>query len=159
MGKEKKDLQLDDGQKRIEQKAMSEEAQSKAELEKMLDDAPPEMKKVISRMFSMQISSHQESGPLSSRFLETIGPKITEEHIGTILGNSEKSDARQFLFSILIQIRNVLIVIGIIGVFIWLTVFLAKDKETLYIDIVKTIVAFLGGIGIGFGIKSYKNRK
>jgi hypothetical protein len=159
MAKDKKDLVPAEDAGRSMDQQKENDTQSAEDLEKMFDEAPPEMKKVISRMFSMQISSRQESGPLSSRFFDAIGPKINEEHINKLISNNDNSDKRQFGFSVFIQIRNILIVSGIIGVFIWLTIFMSTNNATLYLDLIKTIVAFLGGIGIGFGIKSYKEKK
>ena len=35
--------------------------------------------------------------------------------------------------------------------------YFGKTDKALYLDLVKVIIAFLGGMGIGYGIKSQKN--
>ena len=60
------------------------------------------------------------------------------------------------MFQLLMQLRNIVFVGVFVGVFIWLTIYLAKNSEALYKDIIKTIVTFLSGLGVGFGIRSYK---
>jgi len=127
------------------------------ELTKMIDGAPPEIKRVLSQVFSMEVSRRQVGG-LPLKLYESVADKITDKHIDKILDNGNKSDSRQFIFSILVQLRNVIFVSAFIVFFIWFTIFLAKDKEALYLDIIKTLLAFLGGLGFGFGIKSYQQR-
>lgn len=81
-----------------------------------------------------------------------IADKITSDHIDKILDGSEKNSEREynekknqrwFIFAI--------ILVGI-ALLIFLTVYLAKDNEATFMKILIPILAFLGGMGAGYGV-------
>lgn len=125
--------------------------------EEMIENAPPEIKNVLSRFFSMSIS-HQESSALPSKFLDAIGEKVTDSHITEIISNADKSDSRGFLHSLITKVSFFFLILCGLGVFIWITLFLAKDDKESYFEILKMLAIFGGGFGIGYGYKSYKSK-
>ncbi|MDW7774945.1 MAG: hypothetical protein SCH39_01245 [Methanosarcinales archaeon] len=131
----------------------SEEEASKEELHntEILENLPPEIKKVMEVGFSMQ----KFSGPLASPLLE----KINEKHIDKILDLSEKEDERQYKDSRSSKIIFISCFVIVILLFVFLTMYLAQSNSELYMEILKLSVAFVGGLGGGFGIKSYIGSK
>ncbi|UTC82689.1 hypothetical protein [Treponema denticola] len=122
-----------------------------------IDNAPPEIKHAL-QQFSLGILSTQQISSRSSKFFDNISDKITEDHIDKIIDKTDTTDKREFIFNIFIQIRNLLLVSGCIALFVWLTIYLASKNEPLYKEVLKITVSFLGGLGLGFGIKSYRKK-
>lgn len=134
----------------------------KEQIDEIINKAPPELKGVLQQIFAVGFSSNTQTSQLispSSRFLENLSNKMESSHIEKIIDNADIADKREFNFNILLQIRNVLFLISGIGVFIWITLFLAKENVSLYQEIIKSLLTFLGGFGLGFGVKSYKKQK
>ena len=75
--------------------------------------------------------------------------KISGEHIDKIIEYSEKDDERSFRFALFSKWHTLILAILGMGIFIFLTVFLAKDSSNIYMDIIKVGFGFLGGFGIG----------
>ena len=42
------------------------------------------------------------------------------------------------------------------GLFVFLTYYFGRTDKELYLELVKVIIAFLGGVGIGYGMKAKK---
>lgn len=81
-----------------------------------------------------------------------IADKITSEHIEKMIDGSEKDSEREynekknqrwFVFAI--------ILLGA-GLLIFLTIYLAKENAATFMDILVPILAFLGGMGAGYGV-------
>ena len=117
----------------------------------ILEKLPPDIKKVMEVGFSMQ----KFSGPLPSPLLD----KISEKHIDKILDLSEKEDNRQYKDSQSSKILFLAYFMVLILLFVFLTIYLAQSNSELYMEILKLSVAFVGGLGGGFGIKSYIGSK
>lgn len=113
----------------------------------ILENLPPELKRVMEVGFSMQ----KFSGPVASPLLE----KINEKHIDKILDLSEKEDDRQYKDSQSNKIIFISCFVIVILLFVFLTIHLAQSNSELYMEILKLSIAFVGGLGGGFGIKSY----
>ena len=130
---------------------------SSAEIEEVIKHAPPEVKKFLSMSFSRHEVS---SGPFSRNFFDSIADKLKPEHISQVIINSDKSDKRGFLHSLLNMLRQ-LITLGVVVAFsIWAFIFLLKDinNPTLFGDIIKVGLGLIGGFGAGYGYKSRKNK-
>lgn len=122
------------------------------EVTQIIDKLPPEEgKKVVESMQIMMGSFRAHSNSELTPVLK----KLTETHIDKIIEYSEKDDERQFKFAMRSSFYVFLYVILGIGLFIFLTLYLAKDSSMIYMDIMKAIFAFLGGFGVGnyFGRK------
>lgn len=112
---------------------------------------PEEVKNVMEIGMSMQRYSGQLPSPIAS--------KINEKHIDKILDlakddsqnefKNKKANRRYTLFYILI----------FVALFAFLTVFLLPETKEVYIDILKILVVFAGGLGSGYGLKTLKDKK
>ncbi|WP_334831281.1 hypothetical protein [Nostoc sp.] len=95
----------------------------------------------------------------STPFISPIQEKINESHISKILEIAEKDDERAFAdtqASRKYTLINIVIFLLFLG---FLTVFLVnKDLET-YRELLKLLIIFAGGLGSGFGLKGYVDKK
>jgi len=143
---EQKSNQVQQAPKEIVAELLKDETASAAE--DVVNHLPPEIKKVMEIGFSMQ----RFSGPIPPAFAD----KINEEHITQILNLAQKdSDLAykdslhsKYLFAGLTVIFLVFFVI--IAIY-----FVNHNKDQMLQDLIKMAVAFIGGIGGGFGLKSY----
>lgn len=84
--------------------------------------------------------------------ISEIASKLTPQHIDKLLDESGKDNEREY------KDRNYQrwFIIGIIAlgiaVLIFLTLYLAKDNESIFMKILIPILTFLGGVGAGYGI-------
>lgn len=78
--------------------------------------------------------------------------KFESEHVTQFLDNSHKRDMIGKWFGLISALSAV-------SLFVFLTIFLAPDNPELYIEILKAAIAFAGGMGAGYGIKAYRNRR
>lgn len=117
-----------------------------------LEDLPPELKRILQTTLSMQRIS-------STPFRSPIQEKINESHISKILEIVEKDDERAFAdtqASRKYTLINIVIFLLFLG---FLTVFLVnKDLET-YRELLKLLIIYAGGLGSGFGLKGYVDKK
>jgi len=124
--------------------------QKNAEDTEILDNLPPEIKKVVEMGFSMQRISGATPNPILS--------KLNENHIDRILDIGEKEEDNSFKDSQSNKKYNLIyFIIGIL-LFIFLIVFLVKDNKELFLEILKIGVAIIGGFGGGFGYKTYLDK-
>jgi len=74
--------------------------------------------------------------------------KITPEHIGKIIDNSEKQDERDFKDK---QRERLFIgfIILISLLFVGFLIYLFKDKNEVLIPLITGLLSFLGGFGVG----------
>lgn len=113
-----------------------------------LKDAPPEVRKI---MMSMQRMSGPMPHPLSS--------KINEKHIDKILELAEKDDERAFGDTSQSRRYTFAYLALFSALFVFATVFLVGKDTELYKELLKLLAMFAGGLGSGFGIKSYMDKK
>ena len=100
------------------------------------------------------MSMMRQVGPASHPLVE----KINEKHIDRILQLSDQSEARAFEETTQSRWFTLTYVVIAACVFIFLTAFLVGMNADLYMEIIKLLVVFLGGLGGGFGIKTISNR-
>lgn len=141
-------------------KSQGEEAQQDEEklgsIEKLteeLENLPPDVKREMSLILSMQ----RFSGSISP--LSPIREKINEQHISKILEIAEKDDERAFADTQSARIYGFLTFIVATGFLVFLTVFLVNKDVAVYQDVLKLLIIFGGGFGSGFGFKGYLDRK
>jgi len=115
----------------------------------MLEQLPPEARRIVKEMFL------SVSGPMRHPVLS----KITEEHISTLLEQSGKDDERLFQDRSAARKYGVFYTLLAVALFVFLTVYLIGIDLALYQDVLKIIVAFAGGVGSGFGIKAFLDRR
>ena len=90
------------------------------------------------------------SGPLPS----PIANKINEKHIDKALDLAKDDSDKDYRANLWGMGMRIFIIVIFIGLFVFLTLYFGKTNQDLYLDLVKVIIAFLGGIGIGYGLKS-----
>ncbi len=98
-------------------------------------------------------------GSFSRSILSPLESKINEKHIDKILELGEKDNERMYKDTQ--HSRKFLLVYILIGVslFVFLTLFLVGKDTELFKDIIKLFIAFVGGMGAGYGIKHYVDYK
>lgn len=116
----------------------------------MLKNLPPETRKEV-----LSIMSMQRIGPMPSPFAH----KVTEEHISKILEIAEKDD--DLSYKDVQQSRKYTLgyILIFVALFIFLVIFLSSLGEEIFKLGVGALVTYLGGIGTGFGASNYVRRK
>lgn len=117
------------------------------EIKEIVEKLPPEQGKTIRKSLEVMMSSVSMS-PYSPLY-----KKVTGEHIDKIIEYSGKEDERGFQIAKISKTHTLIITILGMGIFIFLTIFLAKDASNLYMDILKVAFGFLGGFGVGSFLK------
>jgi len=94
-------------------------------------------------------------GPSPNPLLE----KFTDEHIHKYLDYIQRDDDHEFeLRSSSRWFHSFYLIMGLAS-FLFLVIYLAPIDKALLSDIIKVIVAFAGGLGSGFGLKAYLDKK
>ncbi len=132
--------------KDAEKETASKETLAEAEL---LEKLPPEAKKVVEIGMSMH-----RFGPMPNPITE----KLNDGHIDKILDIAAKDDERAFKDATESRKFTLIYILVFSALFIFLTIFLVGSDVELYKEIIKLFTIFLGGLGSGFGIKSYMDR-
>lgn len=121
------------------------------EVLEMLKAAPPDARRTIQ---SMMISASGSLRPPVHPLFE----KFTPEHIDKFLEYSHKDDENNFRLHSSSKWFHLTYVALILGMLIFLIVYLTPSNKDLLVDILKIFVAFAGGFGGGFGYKSYVDK-
>ena len=117
----------------------------------LLKTLTPEAKEKI---HGFGMSMHR-FGPMPNPLTE----KINEQHIDKILEIAEKDEDRSFKNAGENRKFTLIYVLVFAALFVFSTIFLiVSGNKELYSEAVKLFVAFFGGLGGGFGIKSYMDR-
>ncbi len=146
---EKESARIEATEKKQDSEAPKEKTASRLDPE-LLEELPPEVKKQVVE-FGM---SMQRFGPVPN----PISEKINEKHIQKILEIAEKDDERSFKDLKESRKYTLLYILVFAVLFIFTTVFLVGSDKDLYKEIIKLFSVFMGGLGGGFGIKSYMDR-
>lgn len=149
MAEEKALKKAENGIQNVE-KANSKETPSELpeEFAEALQDMPPRMRRSIT-MEMMQTS-------LRGSFSHPLVEKLTEEHIDKFLDNSQKDNDNEYKYKS--SNRWFYLMYSALGIalFVFLIIFLLPQNEDLLLDIFKLLVAFIGGLGSGYGLKSLR---
>ncbi len=117
------------------------------ELQTAIDKIPKEFREEV---------THFLMGNISRPTLES---KITGEHLHKLLDYDDKSDERKFKDAQQSRKFQLAYVLLAVLLFVFLAIFLVGKDTELFKEIVKLFIVFVGGIGAGFGIKTYKSKK
>jgi len=119
-----------------------------------LDDVPPEVRRDVKRAFQIMMTSSM-GGPSHNPLLD----KFKDEHIHKYLDYIQRDDDHLFeLRSSSRWFHSFYILLGL-GSFLFLVIYLAPLDKVLLSDIIKILVSFAGGLGSGFGLKAYLDKK
>jgi len=133
-----------------ETKKASSEAKEVPDFPSILEGAPPDLKAAIQMM---RVTSM--GGPSPNPLLE----KFTEEHIHKYLDYIQRDDDHEFELRSSSRWFHSFYLVLALSAFLFLVIYLAPLDKTLLSDIIKVIVSFAGGLGGGFGLKAYLDRK
>lgn len=111
---------------------------------------PPDVKRAIE---IMRVTSM--GGPSPNPLFE----KFTYEHVHKYLDYVQRDDDN--LFKLRSSSRWFHCFYALLGVssFLFLVIFLVPIDKVLLSDIIKILVSFAGGLGSGFGLKAYLDKK
>jgi len=112
---------------------------------------PPEAKKGIEMMLSMQ----RISGPLPNPLLS----KITEGHIDRILDISKEEEHNSYKDAQSTKIYSLIYFFAILLFICFIIYFLIDKDKTLLTNIIDKGLYFIGGILGGYGLKAYSDNK
>lgn len=116
------------------------------------DDMPKEMQQTIRMaMTSASMGTMRSGHPLFEKF--------NEEHVHKFLDYTQKDDDNEFTYRSSNRLYHIGYAILGVALFIFLVVYLVPKDKILFDQIFKMLVAFAGGLGSGYGIKSYQSRK
>ena len=82
---------------------------------------------------------------------------LTEKHVEMILERLNRLDDLKYKKWKQGRLFLVVNIFMGIGLFVFLTIFLAKPFPETFLEIVRILLAFIAGFGGGYGIKSLKN--
>ncbi|WP_248664443.1 hypothetical protein [Fuchsiella alkaliacetigena] len=80
-----------------------------------------------------------------------------QSHIDKLLDISDKAESREFELKNKRENYKLIYVLLAIALFVFLTVYLAKDNQDIFLDVLKIGLGFLGGWGAGTYTKN-RNR-
>lgn len=139
------------GTKRVE-KSSAEEAEKEAQkLDEFVKEMPPFM------LREMRFMAQLFSGG-SGSVLHTLLGKFNESHIDKFLDSLRQDDQNKYKY----YSSNRWFHLAYVGIGVSLLVFifvLFADNQTILSDILKILVAFAGGLGSGYGLRSAKDRR
>ena len=92
---------------------------------------------------------------LLNNFYPQLANSINEKHIDKLLDISDKAEDREFELKNKQENHRLIYVVLGIALFVFLTIFLAKDSQDIFLDVLKIGLGFLGGWGAG----TYKKNK
>ena len=153
-GRSKKDEHEEDKEKpskepnKSSSEAEAEESEDILDPE-VLDDLPPKFKREFIREVSM-IRSGSVANPIYS--------KINEDHITSIITEGAESNKRDFEDAQRERYFKFAIVLVGVGLFIFITLYLARDNAELFTNILVGSATFIGGAGVGYGYRSRQSR-
>jgi len=120
-------------------------------VEKMIGDMPPAVRQSV-RTAMLGFSA---SGPMPHPLLS----KFNDEHIHKFLDYVQKDDENNFQIRSSNRWFSLIYTLLFLGLFVFLIVFLLPTDKEILVDLLKLIVAFAGGVGGGFGLKTYLDKR
>jgi hypothetical protein len=135
---------------------MAAQNETMTEIAKALSRGPAKM--TLSKLGDPNMTSFKNMvNYLSS--LRDAGVLNNETHVTKILELAEKDDERAFADAQASKkyILGYVLIFSVL--FIFATVFLVGQNTELYKEMLKLLAMFLGGLGSGFGLKGYLDRK
>jgi len=123
------------------------------EFDNLPDDMPAEVKQMIVRMGMMQTSTGGSRPP------HPLFEKFTDDHIHKYLDYTQKDDDNEFSLRSSNRWFQLVYILIALGFFSFLIIYLLPNNKALLTDIIKLFVSFAGGVGSGYGLKSYFDKK
>jgi hypothetical protein len=121
---------------------------SEEEIGEALNELPPQVRRVAMTMMQQTSMRGGVAHPLFDKF--------TEKHIDKFLDYSQKDDDNAFKLKSTNRWFYLLYTIIGMGFFVFLIIYLLPQEKELLVDILRLVVAFAGGLGSGYGLKSLR---
>lgn len=131
--------------------------------EDVLDELPDGVSNIIKKLPSDEGRRITESFQLmmsgfSPSPMTSIYKKLTTEHIDKIIDYSENDEKRHYKYASWARFYTALYIVIGVSLFVFLTIFLSKDRTDIYIKILEFLIIFAGGIGTGMSLKKPKRQ-
>ncbi|GBD87613.1 hypothetical protein BMS3Abin03_01547 [bacterium BMS3Abin03] len=126
---------------------LSADIPDEADVDEVIKKMPPQIRRSISMMMT------------SGRMPHPLFDKFNEQHIDKFLDGIQRDDDNEFKMRSSNRWFQLVYVIIAIGFLSFLIFYLLPTDRDMFIEVLKIGVAFLGGIGSGYGLKSYLDRK
>lgn len=132
-----------------------EEAQTENSMQIEDSELPSDMPKPVRRVITQFMGEMRRSGPVASPLME----KLTSEHIDQLIELTNEDSKLEYRDAQ--QRRKYSIVYSLIGsaLFVFLVIYLSSSNPDLLEALIGYLIAFLGGLGGGYGIKSWRDRR
>jgi hypothetical protein len=122
-----------------------------SELEEVLDEMPPDVrKKFNSAIFGM--FSSQSVGPMINPIIE----KFNDDHIDKYLDYMQRDDENEHQLKRTNRWFYLITLIIFLGVVVFLLVYLLPRDRELLTTLMQIFLALAGGVGAGFGLSKKK---
>lgn len=139
----------------VSEKKDVEKSETAEILSSLPDDMPAEMKKqVVSMMMGFNQTTVGRSGARHPLF-----EKFSDEHVHKYLDYIQRDDDNAHELKSTNRWFHLAYVIIGVAFFGFLIVYLLPKDKTLLNDILKLLFTFAGGVGSGYGIRSYLEKK
>lgn len=156
---EKPDLNRGDKAPKQEAKGSDKSSQLKGKDEidedfaQIVEQIPEPARKVFQMQMAMMqtVSRRAPSHPLFEKF--------TSQHIDKFLDYSQKDDDNNYRLKSTNRWFHLLYVVLGLGSLLALIFFLAPQNQELLTEFLKLLVVFASGLGSGYGLRSYQERK
>jgi hypothetical protein len=102
----------------------------------------------------MEIAMKQFAGPAPAMLID----KMDKEHISKMLDITEAENKRGYDYATSGRKFTVLYVLIGVGVFVFLTCYLAGRNMDLYKKLLELAVTFFAGVGGGYGLRAFTSR-
>ncbi|HET55671.1 MAG TPA: hypothetical protein ENN33_10705 [Ignavibacteria bacterium] len=122
-----------------------------SEINEVIEELPPEHRKTFRALIHSSSMMNKPTHPLFDKF--------NENHIDKFLDYTQRDDDNLFKLKSSNRWFVLVYTLLVIAVFLFLVVFLLPTDKEMFLDLVKILVAFGGGVGSGYGLKSYLDRK
>jgi hypothetical protein len=132
-----------------------EEAQTDDSMQIEDSELPSDMPKPVRRVITQFMGEMRRSGPASSPLVE----KLTSEHIDQLIEITNEDSRLEYRDAQ--QRRKYSVAYFLIGsaLFVFLVIYLSGSNPDLLEALIGYLIAFLGGLGGGYGIKSWRDRR
>lgn len=114
------------------------------------EGTPPEIRRTVRMMMSASTDHVRSGHPLFEKF--------TDEHVHKYLDYIQKDDDNAFELQRSNRWFHLSYVVLGIGLFLFLMIYLVPKDKALFDQIFKMLVAFAGGFGSGYGVKTFRDR-
>ena len=139
-----------------EQKNDDSEAIGNATLESQNEDQdpPPAVYQEVNRFLGMFHGPSNSTGGLGK-----IIDKFEPEHVGKWIENIDKEDKRDFILKLVEKGARLFYVSLAVGAVAAAAVYFYPKDPKVFMDILKIVVVFSGGVGAGYGVGKKKGDK